>query len=74
MGEPLNVNVHPVVDFLLLRSPAKSASTYPAILCAYPSIPSPSSLKSILYSLVCRRYRMIRLAASQWVRVGFVVY
>ena len=32
IGAPLNVKSHPVVDFLSSRSPAKSASMYPARL------------------------------------------
>ena len=32
MGEPLNVKVHLVVDFLLFMSPTKSASVKPARL------------------------------------------
>ena len=55
IGDPLKLNSHPVVDFLSEVSPAKSASVYPARLCAYPSTPFPSDLYLMPYSLVCIR-------------------
>ena len=73
IGDLLKLKSHPVVDFLSVMSPAKSASMYPARLCAYPLTPFPSNLYIMLYSLVCNRYWTILFAASQCVMLSFNV-
>ena len=51
----LKLKSHLVVDFLSEVLPAKSASVYPARLCAYPLTPFPSDLYLMPYLLVCIR-------------------